>query len=265
MTIALVAGEGKLPEEIAARLADQNRPPFVYVLGDAPQRFERLGAKDVVPLTSPDLEFIIADLSRRGAEGLMLAGLVPKTLMYSLESLGETLGKVLRDLESRDDHSLLGAVVSAIEAAGIKVLPYRDVIPDLLATTGRIAGRLPGEDEMEDIAYARELAKTLLPLSFGQTVAVHRKAVVAVEAMEGTDRMIQRAGEIVGRGVLLKMMREDQDERYDLPTVGPLTIRNMAAAGLGCLAVEAGRTIILERGEFVRLAQEAGIAVWGLS
>jgi hypothetical protein len=117
---------------------------------------------------------------------------------------------------------------------------------------------------MADIAYARDVAQTLLPLSFGQTLAVHGKAVVAVEAMEGTDQMIKRAGELVNGGILLKMMREDQDERYDLPTVGPSTIRGMASAGLSCLAVEAGKTIVLERDDLARLAREAGIAVWGL-
>jgi len=103
-----------------------------------------------------------------------------------------------------------------------------------------------------------------LPLSFGQTLAVYRRAVIAVEAMEGTDMTIRRAGDIVGRGVLVKMMREDQDERYDLPTVGPSTLKNMAEAGLACLAVEAGRTIVLCRKEFSRIAREAGIAVWGI-
>jgi DUF1009 family protein len=219
----------------------------------------------VVPLETPDLEFLIGDLAARGIGELMLAGLVQKNLMFRPETLGESLAGILESLDSRDDHSLLGAIIASIEKSGVKVLPYRDVIPDLLAPEGIVAGRSPLDAEMEDVAYAREVARTLLPLSFGQALAVYRKAVVAVEAIEGTDRMIKRAGELVPGGVLLKMMKGDQDERYDLPTVGPSTIENMASAGLTCLAVEADRTIVLEREEVARLAGETGIAVWGLT
>jgi len=262
--LALIAGEGKLPEEIVSRLAGNNQPPVVYALGGSPDRFRSLGAVEVIPLVSPDLDFLIGDVSKRGVKNMMLAGRVPKTLMYRPEILGESLGKLLQELESADDHSLLGAIVSAIESAGIMVMSYRDVIPDLLAPAGPVAGRTPTASEMEDINYARGIARVLLPLSFGQTLAVYRKAVIAVEAMEGTDMTIRRAGDIVGRGVLVKMMREDQDERYDLPTVGPSTLKNMAEAGLACLAVEAGRTIVLCTKEFSRIAREAGIAVWGI-
>lgn len=264
IAIALIAGEGKLPEEIVHRLIQEGRRPLVYALGGNQARFAELDADDVVPLECPNLEFVLQDMAKRGVHRLMLAGLVPKTLMYRPDNLGRSLGRILENLDSRDDHTLLGAIVSEIEQAGARVLSYKDVIPDLLAPEGFIAGRFPSDVEMADIAYARDVAQTLLPLSFGQTLAVHSKAVVAVEAMEGTDQMIKRAGELVNGGILLKMMREDQDERYDLPTVGLSTVRSMASAGLSCLAVEAGRTIVLERDDLARLAREAGIAVWGL-
>ena len=263
-SVALIAGEGNLPEEIVSRLAERNRVPLVYALGGPADRFSSFKAVEVVPLASPDLDFVIGDLLNRGVKNMMLAGRVPKTLMYRPEILGESLRALLQNLKSADDHSLLGAIVSVIESAGIRVMPYKDVIPDLLAPSGPVAGRTPTASEMEDINYARGIARVLLPLSFGQTLAVYRKAVIAVEAMEGTDMTIRRAGDIVGRGVLVKMMREDQDERYDLPTVGPSTLKNMAEAGLACLAVEAGRTIVLCRKEFSRIAREAGIAVWGI-
>jgi hypothetical protein len=264
IALALIAGEGKLPEEIAHRLIQGGRRPLVYVLGENHARFGGLGAEDVVPLENPDLDFVIQDLLKRDVHRVMLAGLVPKTFMYRADNLGRSLGRILKSLDSKDDHTLLGAIVAEIERAGVRVLPYKDVIPDLLAPEGLIAGRHPSDAEREDIVYARKVAQTLLPLSFGQTLAVHSRAVVAVEAMEGTDGMIKRAGELVRGGVLLKMMRADQDERYDLPTVGPSTIENMASAGLTCLAVEADRTIVLERNDFARLARETGIAVWGL-
>ena len=100
--------------------------------------------------------------------------------------------------------------------------------------------------------------------SFGQAIVVADRAVVAVEAMEGTDAMIGRCGALSGRGVVVKMMRSDQDLRYDLPTVGPGTIESMRRAGLTCLAVEAGRTLVLEPERTFESADACGIAVWGM-
>ena len=103
-----------------------------------------------------------------------------------------------------------------------------------------------------------------MPCSFGQGVIIADGAVVAVEAMEGTDMMIKRAGSLIHHGVLIKMMREDQDLRYDLPTVGPVTLNGMHEAGLTCLAVESGRTLILEPEKFFNLADKYKIAVFGI-
>jgi hypothetical protein len=143
-------------------------------------------------------------------------------------------------------------------------MPYRDVILDILAPVGVIAGRNPTEEEKDDIAWGVEIIRRLLPLSFGQTIVVKSRSVVAVEAMEGTDRTIERAGTLVKGGVVIKMMRPDQDERYDLPTIGPTTLEAMAKGGLSCLAVEAGRTIILEKEKTFDIAEKSGIAVWGI-
>ena len=108
------------------------------------------------------------------------------------------------------------------------------------------------------------MLKATLPCSFGQALIVADGAVVAGEAMEGTDAMIGRAGNLSAKGVLVKMMRADQDPRYDLPTVGPQTIENMARAGLTCLAVEARRTLVMDAEKTLALADRCGIAVWGL-
>jgi DUF1009 family protein len=155
-------------------------------------------------------------------------------------------------------------VVSYIEGAGIRVVPYADIIQDLLASEGQIAGREPTEREWDDLCYGRDLAGRVLHLSFGQTVVVCHRSVVAVEAMEGTDAALLRAGGLCKGGVVVKMMRIDQDMRYDLPTVGTKTLVTMARAGLKCLAVEADRTVILTPEHVRRVAADMGIAVVGV-
>lgn len=262
-TVALFAGEGKLPLEIARRLTDRGFPPVVYTLGETDSGLSRY-ALDRVSLPRLELGLALADLKKRGLTKVMLAGVVPKTVMYKPALLDEGLKRLLQHVPLRDDHSLLGAVVAAIESFGLSVLPYRDLIIDLMAPSGFIAGREPNREEAADVDYGLEVASSILPLSFGQTVVVSGRAVVAVEAMEGTDATLLRAGGLIRQGVVVKMMRADQDERYDLPTVGLGTLRNMARAGLRCLAVEAHRTILLDGKAFRDFAQKEGIAVTGV-
>ena len=159
----------------------------------------------------------------------------------------------------------LGPHVEAFEREGIAVLPYWQILPEFLAPEGRLGSRAPTEAELQDVRYGSEVLSVTLPCSFGQAIVVADRAVVAVEAMEGTDAMIGRCGALSGRGVVVKMMRSDQDLRYDLPTVGPDTIEGMRRAGLTCLAVEAGRTLILDPDRALSMAGRYGIAVQGIA
>lgn len=261
MSLALIAGEGSLPEVIARRLADGGDRPIVYTLRESSDELAKYAAK-VVPLLESDLKAVIGSMMMSGVSRVMLAGAVPKTMIYS-SKLDDVARGLLAGLASRDDHSLLGAIVALFERAGFKVLGYDDVVGDLLAPEGAISGRSPSEAEAADIEYGIGIARAVVPLSFGQSVIVHGRSVVAVEAMEGTDAAIARAGAIAGRGVLVKMMKHGQDTRYDIPTVGPRTLRMMADAGLTCLAVHAGRTLIISRDDFAQLADELGISVTG--
>jgi len=262
-SIALIAGDGRLPQEIARRLTFKGCPPVIYSFGEHGEDLSKF-ALELVKLSSLNLAFIVDDMQRKGVHEIIMAGLVPKTLMYHQKLHDEELDKLLRSLHSRDDHNLLANIVLALESKGFNVIGYKDIIPDWLASEGHFAGRLPTREELEDIKYGKKIAKVLLPLSFGQTLVVHKKAIVAVEAMEGTDAMLLRAGSLTRGGIVLKMMRPDQDERYDLPTVGVRTLQNMLDAGLKCLAVEVGRTVIIEPEDFKSFAADSGIAVLGV-
>lgn len=262
-TIGLFAGEGDLSVEIARRLFERGRPPLVFSFGEKTAPLEKW-ALEVTRVERPALGELLGKLRSRGIKNLVLAGFVPKSLIFRPDLLDDDLRGILSSLPFRDDHSLLGAIVSFFESRGVTVLPYRDIIPELLAPRGTIAGRQPLPGEEEDILYGLRIASALVPMSFGQTIVVRGRSVVAVEAMEGTDETIKRAGSISGGGVVVKLMRPDQDERYDVPVVGTKTLLKMREAGIPCLAVEAGRTIVLGGDLFRERAKQWDMAVTGV-
>lgn len=262
--IALIAGEGVLPVSIAEHLTEQGTPPVVYSIREEIGELSRY-ALDIVNIVKPDIGFTVKDMKSRGVTRIIMAGTVSKTLVFKPNFFDFTTQKFLAGLIFRDDHSILGAIVDFLEKNGFKVLTYRDIVPELLAHEGYIAGRKATKQELDDVEYGFNICKTLVPLSFGQTVVVNKRSVVAVEAMEGTDATLIRAGSLCRGGIVAKMMRLDQDERYDVPTVGPDTLIHMAESRLSCLALHAGWTLIVEPEKFARIAKEKNIAVVGCS
>ena len=262
-SIALIAGQGILPVEIAKKLRELQSETLILALRDDLETL-RPYASRLVHMSSPNLGRGLREIKSFGADSVIMAGRIPKQLIYCLPLLFDPLSRSVLRRCLHDDHSLLGAIVNAFEAEGVKVIPYWQILPEFIAQKGKLSEREPTPKEQKDIAYGIEILRVTLPCSFGQSVSVADGAVIAIEAMEGTDKMILRAGELVGRGVVVKMMREDQDMRYDLPTVGVRTLENMKKAGLTCLAVESGRTLILEPEEFFALAEKYNIAVWGI-
>lgn len=265
MTTALIAGGGSLPVVIAERLAKGGETPVIYTVErtDGDEGELSAHASAVVPVKISDVKAAIADMMMRGVKRVILAGWVPKISMYDSASHDDLAKGLLASLASRDDHSLLGGIVRIFETAGMTVAGYDDIVPDLMASEGHIAGREASPEEMDDVEYGIRIARAVVPLSFGQSVIVCGRSVVAVEAMEGTDSAVARAGELSHAGVLVKMMKPGQDVRYDIPTVGPTTLEGMARAGLTCLALHAGHTLIMDRERFDSLAEEHGIAVLG--
>jgi DUF1009 family protein len=263
MTVAIVAGEGLLPEEIARRIAEGGTKPVVYAIRE---NYDSIvpHALDVVPVFKTELAATMKDMASRGIRSVMFAGFVPKTLMYRSAMLDSLSRNFVASLEARDDHTLLGGIVGLFERAGFEVIGYREILGDLLAGSGVVAGREPTDEEETDVRYGVEIARVVVPLSFGQSVIVNRKSVVAVEAMEGTDAAILRAGSLCSGGVLVKMIKQGQDSRYDIPIVGPNTLTLMSRAGLTCLAIQADWTIILSPDNFASAAADNGIAVVGV-
>lgn len=171
-----------------------------------------------------------------------------------------------RRTDNRDDAILL-SLVREFERDGIRVASALEVCPELLATAGSLTKRPPQPHELEDIAFGWQIAKEMGRLDVGQSIAVRERAVLAVEAIEGTDATIDRAGQLCPAGgfTVIKVSKPKQDMRFDVPAVGRGTIEAMHRSGGTCLAVEEGKTIVIDRDETIALADRYGIALVSLS
>jgi DUF1009 family protein len=166
-------------------------------------------------------------------------------------------------VRNRQDHTLLSVLADEFEAEGIHVTHSAKHCPELLAEEGVFTRRKPTRAELEDIRFGWGIAKRLAELDVGQSVAVHEKSTLAVESIEGTDRSIRRAGEFCKRGgfTVVKLAKEGHDMRFDIPAIGPETIDALHEAGGAVLAVEAGKTLLIDREELIARADRHGIAV----
>jgi DUF1009 family protein len=203
-----------------------------------------------------------------GVEEVVMAGKVPKTFLWKDPSAvrpDERALALIKDLADRRDDSILGSVAQAIEEEGFTLRGQADLAPELWAPVGPI-GRIPlTEEQRRDIAFGWPIAKAIGDLDIGQTVVVRGCAVLALEAIEGTDAAIRRGCALGEKGAcVVKVAKPGQDPRFDVPTVGPDTLATLAECDAGVLAVEAGRTVILDREAVARGADEHGISVVGI-
>jgi DUF1009 family protein len=210
---------------------------------------------------------------RHGVSQATMAGKIHKVLLYRpwlwLQHTPDWLclktfyPHFVAGRRDRKDDTLLGAIVGAFASRGIEFVPATDFAPQLLATSGLLAGRPLTRRQQRDVQFGWQLAKAMGGLDVGQSVCVKNQAVMAIEAIEGTDACITRAGQLCRSGgfVVVKVAKPQQDMRFDVPTVGLRTLENMAAAGGTVLAIEASRTILLDGPNFGDTANRMGISV----
>jgi len=205
-----------------------------------------------------------------------MAGQVKHKQIFSSIRPDWRLAKLLLNLRTRNTDMLLGAVAKVLGDEGIELISSTAYLEPLLARAGVMSQRAPSEDELRDVEYGLGVARALAGYDLGQTVVIAAQACVAVEAMEGTDATIARAGELMrsagdedserestlGRALtVVKVAKPNQDMRFDVPVVGMATVEAMRTAGATCLCVEAERTLLFDLAELVRAADEAGIAL----
>ncbi len=208
-----------------------------------------------------ELGGMLAALQRHGVREVLLAGKVDKLAVLDSVRLDAPAAQAARRMADFRDASILGALVAVLEEAGLEVVDQTRYITHLVPAPGVLSTRPPSAEEARDLDLGVRIASGVAALDVGQAVAVRRGVIVAVEAAEGTDAMIRRAGALAPGIVVAKVSRPRQDPRYDLPVVGPQTVETLAAAGGTALAVEAGRTILVERDRLIAAAGAAGVAV----
>jgi DUF1009 family protein len=209
---------------------------------------------------------LIRFFKREEVTHAIMAGQVKHHQIFRLNALPDLrMVRMLARLSTRNTDSVIRAVADELAREGITLLDSTTFLEPLLAPRGVLTRRAPSKEERADMEYGLGVAREIGKLDLGQTIAVKDRAVVAIEAMEGTDAVIVRAGEVTrGRGfVVVKVAKPDQDMRFDVPVIGLPTIENMIRAGATALHVTAGKTLLFDRDELVKLADDNNIAVMG--
>jgi len=198
-----------------------------------------------------------------GITKVAMAGQISPYRLFSKDiNRNEELKDLLTSIKDKRADTIFGAMAQKLSAAGLELIDSTIFIQDLLPKKGTLTKRQPKFSEWEDVYFGLDLAKAVACLDIGQTVAVKHKAIVAVEALEGTDNLIRRAGKITrGNFVVVKVSKPKQDVRFDMPVVGLNTIKNIIKAKGACLAIEAAKTIFLDKEASVKLADKKGISV----
>ena len=267
-TLALISGRGKLPLAIAR----EARKMGYYVVGIALQPPADESLKPVTDefhkIKIGNFGSLLSLLKKQSISEAVMAGKVSKKLLYeNKKDLIPDLKamKLLFSLRNRADDTIMVAVVQELERQGIRIHNTTAFTRDLMAHEGSMTRAKASKDEMKDIEFGWEAAKMIGQLDIGQTVVVKNGAVMAIEAIEGTDEAIQRGGALAGKdAVVVKVSKPRQDMRFDVPTVGTDTLASMKKVQARVLALEAEKCIIVDKEEFLDEADSAGIAVVGI-
>ena len=261
--IGLIAGNGQLPILFGRAARDQgyrivaagivgDTSPFLYFSVDKFQYF-RVG----------ELKKLFEYFRSSSVDQVTMAGQVDQDNLFNpavkLDEEFQALSDALRD---RKADTIFASVADRLEKEGMTLLDSTFLLKKYLAPRGTLTKRGPSESELKDIEFGLTIAKLMGGIDIGQTVVIKEKAIVAIEAMEGTDHAISRGGAIARSGaVVVKTSKPAQDNRFDVPVIGPRTIETMAKVKAACLAIEAGKTLIIDREKTVSLANKAGICL----
>ena len=272
--LGLIAGNGSFPFLLLDAAQAQGAQVVVAAIKEETSpAIENRGATAVHWLSLGELGKLIDTFKREGVTTAIMAGQVKHKQIFSAIRPDWRLAKVLFSLGTRNTDSLIGAVAKVLEDEGIHLISSTSYLEPLLAKPGVLTRRAPSEAEQKNIDYGRQVARHLAQYDIGQTVVIAESACVAVEAMEGTDATILRAGEIMkstaqeGESVfsraltVVKVAKPNQDMRFDVPVIGLKTIETMQHAGATCLAVDAGKCLFLDGEKIITAADQANITV----
>ena len=269
MHLGLIAGNGRFPFLIleAARAAGHQ----VTIIALKEEAFPELEGEASRPpavtlhrVSLGQLGTWVNLLKKAGVSHAVMAGQVKHTKLFS-DIIPDmmAIGLLMR-IKAKNTDAIIAAVADVLRDHGVELIDSTAFLAPLLAREGILTSRGPDEDERADLEFGYRMADAIAGMDIGQAIAVKSSAVVAVEAMEGTDQIIARAGQLAGPGVrIVKVAKPNQDMRFDVPVVGVATIRAMQAAGATLLSVDAGRTLMIDGEAIVAAADAAGIAIVG--
>ena len=281
MKLGLIAGNGRFPFLLLDAARAQGVTVVVAAIreetdAEMDQRAAADSGVSVHWLSLGELSRLIELFRKEGVEKAVMAGQVKHKQIFSSIRPDWRLAKLLMSLPIRSTDRLLGALAKVLGDEGIELVSSTAFLEPLLAAEGVLTERAPDEDERKNIEYGLSVARAVAGFDIGQTVVVAAQACVAVEAMEGTDAAIERAGRLMQsleedastlerRLTVVKVAKPNQDMRFDVPVIGIATVEAMIRAGASCLSVEAGRTLLFDRERLMECAAEAGIAIVGTS
>jgi DUF1009 family protein len=269
MKLGLIAGNGRFPFLVLDAARAQGHEVTIVAakeetfpeLNDAARR---QGAA-IHWISLGQLGTCLRVMKDAGVTHAVMAGQVKHTKIFAGGIIPDlTFMSVLSKLRSRNTDGLIGAVAQVLRDKGIELIDSTSLLQPLLAGPGVLTRRAPTVEEQADFEFGYRMADAIAAIDIGQTIAVKQKAVVAVEAMEGTDEVIARAGQLAGANVVIvKVAKPNQDMRFDVPVVGVATIEAMRAAGATALSVDAGKTLVIDGGAVFAAADDAAIAIVG--
>jgi len=275
--LGLIAGNGRFPFLLLDAARAQGLTVVVAAIREeTDEEINVRAAADsgitVHWLSLGELSRLIDTFQKEGVSRAVMAGQVKHKQIFSSIRPDWRLAKLLLNLRTRNTDMLLGAVAKVLADEGIELISSTAFLEPLLAQEGILTERAPSQDEQKNIDYGMSVARAVAGFDIGQTVVVAAQACVAVEAMEGTDAAIERAGHLMQslddeastlerKLTVVKVAKPNQDMRFDVPVIGIRTIESMIAAGATCLSVEAGRTLLFDREVLLQRAAQAGIAI----
>ncbi len=270
MKLGLIAGNGRFPFLVLDAARSMGHEVTVVAIKeeafkDLEQAASRPGpAASVHWISLGQLGGWLKILKQAGVTQAVMAGQVKHTKIFGGIVPDLTALSVLTRLKSRNTDAIIAAVADVMRDNGVELVDSTSLLKPMLASAGSMSERLPTQDEQKDLDFGYRMADAIAGLDIGQTIAVKHQAVVAVEAMEGTDETIARAGHLAGPGVsIVKVAKPGQDMRFDVPVVGLATIQAMRIAGATVLSLDAGKALMFDRETMLASANEAGIAVVG--
>lgn len=258
--ICLIAGDGSLPFKLCEEAKRKGVEVTVVSLTPVNRNELKSVSHKVFAAGAGEVEKILAFVKAEGLKQLVFIGKVHKGVLFRNLKLDKTAISILKQASKLNDDKIMLMAIDFLAGHGVEVIDQSIFIQDLLPEKGVIGKHSPTDEQMKDIDYGFQIAKEMGRLDIGQSVVVQNKMILAIEAIEGTDRAIERGSKLGnGKAVVVKVSKPNQDKRFDIPAVGMQTIKTMKKFGATVLAVEAGATFIVEREEMIKFADKNGM------